>query len=138
RGPDAPPYAQANAHKWDFRANAAAPLLRDGTAIGVISVSSPEPGAMSDKQMALLATIADQAVIAIENVRLFNETKEALEQQTAITEVLEVIGNSVSETQPVFEKILDSCQRLFRSEELGIYVVAADGQLHAGAYHGAS
>src|SRR5258706_1134026 len=75
RGPDAPPYAQANAHKWDFRANAAAPLMRDGTVIGLISVASPKPGALSDRQMALLATFADQAVIAIENVRLFNETK---------------------------------------------------------------
>jgi len=71
--PDAPPYAKANAHALNFRANAIAPLIRDGKVLGAIGVNSPDPGALSDKQMALLATFADQAVIAIENVRLFHE-----------------------------------------------------------------
>ena len=88
RGPDAPPFARKHAHTWSFRSNAGAPLIRDGKTIGVISITSPEVGAMTDKQMELLATFADQAVIAIENVRLFNETKEALERQTATADIL--------------------------------------------------
>ncbi len=126
RAPDATPYARKNADRLAFRAAASAPLLRDGVAVGAITVSSPEPGAMSDKQMALLATFADQAVIAIENVRLFNETKEALERQTATSEVLRVISSSVADTAPVFDKILDSCQHLFATEELGIFLLGDD------------
>ncbi len=77
-------------------------------------------------------------MIAIENVRLFNETKEALEQQTATAEVLQVIGSSVADAAPVFDKILDSCQHLFATEQLGIFLVADDGQVHAGAWRGSA
>ncbi len=77
-------------------------------------------------------------MIAIENVRLFNETKEALEQQTATSEVLQVISSSVADTAPVFDKILDSCQHLFATEQLGIFLVGDDGQVHAGAWRGSA
>ena len=110
--PDAPLFAQLHAREWNFRSNAAAPLLREGKSIGIISVNSPEPGAMSDKQMEQLQTFADQAVIAIENVRLFNETKEALERQTATAEILKVIASSPSDVQPVFDAIAASARRL--------------------------
>jgi signal transduction histidine kinase len=86
--------------------------------------------------MSLLKTFADQAVIAIENVRLFNETKEALEQQTATAEVLRVISSSVADTAPVFEKILHSCSHLFESSEQGIVLMGDDGRLHLGAHRG--
>ena len=109
------------------------PLLREGVTVGVFALVRRAMRPFSDKQIALLTTFADQAVIAIENVRLFNETQEALDHQTATAEVLQVISNSVADTAPVFEKILDSCQRLFDTEQLGIFLVGADGMLHAGA-----
>ena len=78
-------------------------------------------------------TFADQAVIAIQNARLFNETKEALERQTATSEILSVISSSVSDTQPVFERILESTVRLFHCPETAIFLAPGDGQLHFGA-----
>ena len=76
-------------------------------------------------------------MIAIQNARLFNETKEALEQQTATSEVLKVISSSVSDTAPVFDKILESCERLFQGSELGILLIdEADQQMCSVAFRG--
>ncbi len=75
-------------------------------------------------------------MIAIENVRLFNETKEALEQQTATAEVLQVISSSVADTEPVFERILASTERLFECRRTAIFLAPGDGQLHLAAMHG--
>ncbi|HEU5294515.1 MAG TPA: GAF domain-containing protein [Burkholderiaceae bacterium] len=135
--PDAPPFARKHARTWNFRSNAAAPLLRDGKAIGIISVNSPEPGALPDKQMELLQTFADQAVIAIANVRLFNETKEALERQTATAEVLRVISESPTDVQPVFDAICDRAMALCHAS-VGA-VTRFDGEwVHMVAYRGTS
>jgi GAF domain-containing protein len=120
-----------------FRSVLFTPLMNRGAPIGMISVTRAEPGAFVAHHVQLLQTFANQAVIAIENVRLFNETKEALAQQTATSEVLEVIGSSVADTAPVFEKILESCQSLFATEQLGIFLVR-DGQTHAAAWRGAA
>jgi signal transduction histidine kinase len=109
------------------------PLLREGKAIGCIAILRAATGDFDLKEISLASTFADQAVIAIENVRLFNETKEALEQQTATAEVLQVISGSIADARPVFEKILRSCQRLFASDELGTLLVGDDGQLRLGA-----
>ncbi len=114
------------------------PLRRDGKAVGCIGILRATVGDFSDKEIALAQVFADQAVIAIENVRLFNETKEALEQQTATAEVLQVISSSVSDTQPVFEKILTSCMKLFDSSEQGITLMTADGRVELAAHQGAA
>ncbi len=112
------------------------PLRREGGALGCIGILRAEVGDFDDKDVALAQIFADQAVIAVENVRLFNETKEALEQQTATAEVLKVISSSVADTQPVFDKILASCMRLFDSSEQGITLINADGQVELAAHHG--
>ena len=121
-----------------FRTVLAVPMLREGVSIGVIAVIRNQVHPFAPAEINLVQTFADQAVIAIENVRLFNETKEALERQTATSEILQVIGSSVSDTAPVFEKILDSCQRLFATEQLGIFVTRDDAMLHTAAWRGAA
>src|SRR6202165_1821666 len=90
-----------------FRALLLVPLRRDGASIGMITVTRKEPGAFASHHVQLLQTFADQAVIAIENVRLFNETKEALERQTATADILKVIAGSPSDVRPVFEAIAE-------------------------------
>ena len=109
------------------------PLIREGAAIGLLSVTRSEVGSFPAHQVELLQTFADQAVIAIQNARLFNETQEALEQQTASAEVLQVISSSVADTAPVFNAILDSCARLFSTQGQFITLVGEDGLLHLGA-----
>src|SRR6516164_1027445 len=75
-------------------------------AIGTIGITRAEAGRFSDQEQVLLKTFSDQAVIAIENARLFNETKEALERQTATSEILRVISQSPTDAQPVFQTIV--------------------------------
>ncbi|CAN5395536.1 hypothetical protein BH10PSE17_BH10PSE17_09900 [soil metagenome] len=112
------------------------PLMRDGEPIGAINLAWPTPGPIPAKLALVMRTFADQAVIAIENVRLFNETREALEQQTATADVLEVISNSVADAAPVFDKILESCARLFSIDQLGIFLLDERDQVHAPAWRG--
>jgi len=120
-----------------YRAMTVVPMVKDNAAIGTIAVIRAAAGPLIEKQIALLKTFADQAVIAIENVRLFNEIRESLDQQTATAEVLGVISSSIADTAPVFDKILESCERLFAGRIVGLNLVREDGQLHIGAYHGA-
>src|SRR6185503_7253135 len=112
-----------------YRAVTIMPMMRGEAAIGTVSVVRSEPGPLNEKQLALLRTFADQAVIAIENVRLFNETKEALEQQTATAEILKVISESPTDTQPVFEAIVQSGLRLFPNAAVAV-VLPAGNEMH--------
>src|SRR5262245_22689354 len=104
-----------------YRTAISVPLLSDGQPIGTINVARRESLPFSDNEINLLKTFADQAVIAIENVRLFNETKEALDRQTATNEILRVISRSPTDIQPVFEAIAENSRRLCDSLYSAVY-----------------
>ena len=103
------------------------PLLREGVAIGAFTAYRIESWPFSEREIALLRTFATQAVIAIENVRLFNETRETLEQQTATSEILRVISSSPTDVQPVFDAIVRAAVRLCQAVQSNVQLF--DGQL---------
>jgi signal transduction histidine kinase len=116
------------------RSQVTIPMLRAGGPIGAITMGWDAPAAFNAPQVALLQTFADQAVIAIENVRLFNETKESLEQQTATADILKVISGSPTDVRPVFDAILKSAVALCGAELAATF--RFDGKLvHLGATH---
>jgi GAF domain-containing protein len=113
--------AQALSRAIGFRSGLFVPMLREGVPIGAIMVARAKPGPFSDNEIELLKTFADQAVIAIENVRLFTELQTsnrelttALDTQTATSDILRVISRSQTDVQPVFDAILASAVRLLR------------------------
>jgi GAF domain-containing protein len=137
-----PEYRQADYQEvFGYRTILGVPLLREGTTIGVLALLRDEVNPFTEKQIELVTTFADQAVIAIENVRLFEaeqqrsrELHEALEQQTATSEVLQVISSSSGDLQPVFATMLENAVRICDAKFGNIYRWDGDA-LHLVAMH---
>jgi GAF domain-containing protein len=133
-------------HEWalisGWRSILGVPMLHEGAPIGAILINRAEPGPFPNTQIALLKTFADQAVIAIENVRLFTELQAknrdltaALEQQTATADILRVISSSPTDVQPVFETIAENAARLCVSRDAHVFVRHRD-LLRQVSHHG--
>jgi GAF domain-containing protein len=138
--PGVPALARRIAPASGYRSVLLVPMLREGTAIGAIGVTRREAGQFSKKQVQLLRTFADQAVIAMENVRLFNELEarnkeltEALEQQTAIAGVLGVISSSPTDLRPVYQAILSNVRQLCEASFAALFLY--DGEVLTTAAH---
>ena len=126
-----------------YRTILGVPMLREGVSIGVLALTRSEVRPFTEKQIELVSTFADQAAIAIENVRLFaaeqqrsRELVELLEQQTATSEVLRVISSSAGELEPVFETMLENATRICEAKFSTMYFREGDG-FRAVATHGA-
>ena len=127
------PAARDIARARGFRSMLFAPLMSEGEAIGVIIVTRSTNGAFGEHHVRLLQTFADQAVIAIKNVSLFNATREALERQTATADILRVIAASPADVTPVFQAISDSAKALVGGHSSTVTRVV-DGMLHLTAF----
>jgi GAF domain-containing protein len=137
------PSDEATRTRAAFGAGLWAPLMRDGQAIGVFGVPRDEPIAFSDREIELVRTFADQAVIAIENARLFDEVQartrdleETLAYQVATSDVLRAIATSMADPQQVFERIADAMERLLPHKHLAVFLMPGDGYVHAAASRG--
>jgi signal transduction histidine kinase len=117
-----------------FRGCLGVPMIRDGQVIGAIFVARRQPGFFVDGQVQLLRTFADQAIVAIENVRLFNETKEALAQQTATADVLKVISRSTFDLQTVLNALIESATRQCNADQGTITRKVGEAFFRSAAY----
>jgi signal transduction histidine kinase len=120
------PDSRENLLRQGARAILAVPLTREGGAYGGIFLFRREPRPFSPDQIALVETFARQAAIAIDNVRLFNETKEALEQQTATSEMLSAISRTTFELDPVLKALIENATRLCKADKGFVFIRDGD------------
>jgi GAF domain-containing protein len=120
----------------NIRSGLSVPLIKEGTVIGVFTLQRREPRPFTDKQIKLVETFADQAVIAIENTRLLNELRESLQQQTATADVLRVISSSPGELEPVFQAMLENAVRICGAK-FGNLALVHDNSMRVAAMYGA-
>jgi signal transduction histidine kinase len=119
-----------------YRAIMIQPMLRGDQAIGAIAVNRAQPGPFSDKEIALLRTFADQAAIAIENVRLFNDTQETLRQQTAMSEILRLITRSPTDVKPALSVLAERAASLCDAAHAHVLLVDGDVLRPIGSFSG--
>ena len=136
-GADNEHVARRAADKGFIRTILGVPLLREGEAIGAFGLSRQRVEPFSERQIELVRTFANQAVIAIENTRLLNELRQSLEQQTATADVLRVISSSPGELEPVFNAMLENATRICEAKFGTIYRFE-DGKFHLAAQFGST
>jgi PAS domain S-box-containing protein len=131
-----PDYTRHDAQRIaGFRTALGVPLMREGNVVGVIFLTRTKPQPFSEKQIDLITTFADQAVIAIENTRLVSELQQSLQQQTATADVLQIISASPGDLAPVFDKMLETATHVCGAEFGSMILVEDDSVRQAALYN---
>src|SRR5262249_27800793 len=123
---DRDPLAVAAAEFGGYRTVLSVPMLKESEPIGTITIFREEVRPFTEKQIDLVSNFASQAVIAIENTRLLNELRESLQQQTATSEVLQVISSSPGQLEPVFQAMLENATRICEAKFGTLYLCEGD------------
>jgi two-component system, NtrC family, sensor kinase len=131
-----PPYERAIHDRFGVKCSLFLPLLRGDDCIGLLVLVASRPHTFGATAISLAESFRDQALIAIENARLFNETRQSLERQTATANILRVISHSIADAKPVFDEILSSVEHLFGADDRMILLAGQDGLVRIGAIHG--
>jgi GAF domain-containing protein len=135
--PADPEYRAGYERAVGFKTALGVPLLRQGTPIGVFALTRDEVNPFTEKQIELVTTFADQAVIAIENTRLLNELRESLQQQTATADVLKIISRSTFDLRTVLQTLVESAARFCHADKANI-IREKNGVFYAAEAYGYS